>query len=170
MDKKLAYQFDKIYKSYSTSIYRFVYIKVSSQETAEDLTSEVFVRFWKTFQKSGQDRILNPKAFLYKMAKNVIVDFYRKQTQPLPLPIDEVVEIADSSQDISKRELALSDQEQIQKAIKNLKDDDQDVILWYYLDQMPVGEIAEIVDKSENAVRVMIHRAMQELREQLPKM
>ena len=170
MDKKLAYQFDRIYKSYSVPIYRFVYIKISSKQTAEDLTSEVFVRFWKTFQKSGQDRILNPKAFLYKVAKNVIVDFYRKQTQPLPLPIDEVVELADSSQDIGQKELALSDQEQIQKAIKNLKDEDQDVILWYYLDQMPVGEIAEIIDKSENAVRVMIHRAMQELREQMPKM
>ena len=167
MDKKLAYHFSKIYKSYSTQIYRFVYIKVSSQETAEDLTSEVFVRFWKTFQKSGQDKIRNPRAFLYKVAKNMVIDFYRSQNQPKPLSTDEVPEMADITQELEKKELALSDQEQIQKSIQKLKDEDQDVILWYYLDQMPISEIAEITEKSEGAVRVMIHRAMEALRQVL---
>lgn len=169
MDKKLAYRFSKIYNTYSEQIYRFIYIKVDTRETAEDLTSEVFVRFWKTFQKNGHDRIENPKAFLYRMAKNSIVDFYRGRPILRPLSDQDIPETADKTQELEKREMALSDQEQIMAVIRTLKDEYQDVILWYYIDQMPVGEIAEILEKSENAVRVTIFRAMEELRKNFPK-
>lgn len=169
MDKKLAYRFSKIYNTYSEQIYRFIYIKVDTKETAEDLTSEVFVRFWKTFQKDGSDRIENPKAFLYRMAKNSIVDFYRGRPVLKPLSDQDIPEVADQTQELEKKEIILSDQEQMMAAIRTMKDEYQDVIFWYYIDQMPVGEIAEIMDKSENAVRVTIFRAMEELRKHFPK-
>lgn len=169
MDKKTAYRFSKIYDTYSEQIYRFIYIKVDTKETAEDLTSDVFVRFWRTFQKDGQDRIENPKAFLYRMAKNTIVDFYRGRPVLRPLSDQDVPEMADKTQELEKKEMILSDQEQIMQALKTLKDEYQDMILWYYLDQMPVPEIAEITNKSENAVRVTIFRAMEELRKLFPK-
>jgi RNA polymerase sigma-70 factor (ECF subfamily) len=169
MDKNLSNQFGKIYDRYVEKIYRFIYIKVSSQETAEDLTSEVFLRVWRTFQKNGQEKIKNPKAFLYKTARNLLSDYYRKRPHLKMVSIEEAKEMADPGQKIDEKEIVFSELETIQKAISQLKDDYQDVLLWYYLDNLSVEEISKILNKSENAVRVMIHRAMNNLREALGK-
>ena len=169
MDKKRARNFSKIYNHNIERIYRFVYIKVSSQQIAEDLTSEVFVRFWRTYQKHGQGRIKNPKAFLYKIARNSVIDYYRRKPVSETISTEEIGEIPDPGQQLEQKQIIASDRERTQRAIACLKGDYQDVILWHYLDGMPVRDIAEILDKSENAVRVMIHRAMKELRENLEK-
>jgi len=167
MAKNLHFHFKKIYKLHIEKIYRFIYIKVNSQQIAEDLTSEVFLRFWKALQKENPSKIENPKAFLYKTARNLIIDHYRTYSQKKEIPIEEVKEIKDTSQSLETQESLSSDLENVQKAIRHLKEEYQDVVLWYYLDNLSVQEIAEILGKSENAVRVMIHRAMEKLRELL---
>jgi RNA polymerase sigma-70 factor (ECF subfamily) len=170
MDKKLYSQFNKIYNHHVEKIYRFVYVKVNSREIAEDLTSEVFLRFWKVFQRDAQEKIKNPKAFLYKMARNLISDYYRARSNFKKISIQEIRHLADPKQDLEKQEIFSSDVQVIQRALSSLKSDYQDVILWYYLDDLSVEEIAKILNKSENAVRVMIHRAMEKLRKILEKL
>ena len=164
MDRKLSRQFNKIYNLNIEKIYRFVYIKVSSQEIAEDLTSEVFIRFWRVFEKRGTNKIENPKAFLYKTARNLLSDYYRAKPRQRPISVEEIGEIGDPSQQLEQREIISSDTERVQKAINKLKDEYQDVLLWYYLDELPVEDISNVLGKSENAVRVTIHRALKELR------
>src|SRR3989344_1984385 len=75
-------EFSKIFDSCINKIYRFVFVKVSSEEIAQDLTSETFLKGWEAFQASyGQDgqKIENPQAFLYKIARNLVVDYYRQK-------------------------------------------------------------------------------------------
>ncbi len=158
----LQKQFSKIYDQYVEKIYRFVYIKVSSQEIAEDLTSEAFIRSWKTF-KSGET-IENPRAFLYQVARNLVIDFYREKGHS-PIISDEYIRgIIDPRPNLQEKALLSSDLEQIRQALTNLKDDYQDVIVWHYLDDLKVPEIAQILDKSEGATRVILHRALNALR------
>ena len=70
-------QFGQIYDQYIDKIYRFVYLKVDGQETAQDVTSKVFIKGWESYQKSGSN-IKNPGAFLYQIARNAVVDHYRE--------------------------------------------------------------------------------------------
>ena len=71
--------FSQIYDQWIEKIFRFVFLKVNSEEVAQDLTSETFTRCWECF-KNG-DKIDNPSAFLYQIARNLVVDFYRQEVE-----------------------------------------------------------------------------------------
>lgn len=162
---KYQRKFSKIYNRYADSIYRFIYIKVSSKETAEDLTSEVFLRVWRTFQIKEKQEIRNPRAFLYASARNLVIDYYRSESRVQILSIeDNKTDIEDTNQQIEKQEVRHSEMEKVQKALAKLRPEHQDVIILKHVDELPAQEVAEIMGKSKGAVRVMLHRAMEQLK------
>lgn len=169
----LKKEFSDIYDQYINKIYRFVYVKVNSQEVAEDICSEVFLRAWQVFQKTGNpghnQTIEHPQAFLYKIARNLVIDHYRKKgrTQTVSL---EVLPLADSNPRIEGKIALDSDLEQVKVALANLNEDYQNVIIWHYLEDLSIPEIAKMLNKQEGAVRVQLHRALKSLKDQCNKM
>ena len=154
--------FSQIYDKYINKIYRFVFLKVSSQEIAEDLTSEAFSRTWVVF-KQNQDEIKNVRAFLYKTANNLIIDHYRQKGRANVISINNP-SIIDPKQDLEKHVLLSSDMNNVKQALVHLKKDYQNVILWHYLDDLPISEVSELLNRSEQATRVLLHRALKSLR------
>lgn len=163
---QLQKQFEKIYDKYIAKIYRFIFLKVNSQEIAEDLCSEVFSRGWKAFQDKKYD-IKNIQAFLYQIARNLIVDHYREKGQAQLVSVENVPGIPDRGLDLEEKARLISDIDQVKMSLANLKEDYREVIVWYYLDELKVPEIAKMLDKSEEAVRVQIHRALKALKNEL---
>ncbi len=166
MDKNQE-QFSHIYDQYIEKIYRFVYLKVSSPETAEDITSKVFMKGWESYQKSQS--IENIGAFLYQIARNNIIDHYREKDRTKTVSTDYIPQIADNRTNIHERAIINADIESVKSAIKNIKKEYQDVIIWHYLEDMPVTEIAGILEKPHGTVRVMIHRGLKCLQDELNK-
>jgi len=156
--------FSQIYDRYIDKIYRFIFLKVNSQEIAQDLTSETFLRGWKSF-KNG-NKIENPQAFLYKIARNLVTDHYREKGKAKIISA-EYVKITDPRTNLEEKALLNSDLNNIKTALTNLKEDYQNVIIWRYLDDLPIPEIAKIMDKSETATRVQLHRALKALKNEL---
>lgn len=156
--------FSAIYDQHIDKIYRFVFLKVSSKEVAEDLTSETFLRGWKAF-KNPQD-IENPSAFLYKIARNLIIDHYRQNDQKKTVPIDNV-NVIDNALNLEEKAVLSSELDIIRVALTALKDDYQSVVVWRYLDDLSIPEIAKMLQKSEGATRVTLHRALKELKKHL---
>ena len=155
--------FKQIYDQYIDKIYRFIFLKVSSKETAQDLASEAFLRFWQTLDSPTQ--INNPRAFLYQIVRNLVIDHYREKGQAQFVPFENiVVKDLNPGIDLEKQAILTSDMQEIHQALTGLKQEYQDAIIFYYLDEFSVPEIAEIMNKSENAVRVTIHRALNSLR------
>jgi RNA polymerase sigma-70 factor (ECF subfamily) len=157
-------KFSQIYDQYLDKIYRFVFVKVSSEDVAKDLTSETFVRCWNSLNKN--DKIDNVQAFLYRIARNLVIDHYRDKakiqtvsTENLPI-VDIKIDLLGSAQ-------LSSDMQNVKLAIAKLNSDYQDVIIWHYLDELSIGEMAQTMKKSEGAVRVMLHRALESLRGEL---
>lgn len=163
---QLQKQFEKIYDKYIDKIYRFVFLKVSSQEIAEDLTSEVFTRGWQSFQKENCD-IKNPQAFLYQIARNLVVDHYRQKGQA-QLVSTENLPLIEDGPNLEEKAMFNSDVGNVKAALVNINDDYREIVVWYYLEELSVPEIAKILNKSEDAVRVQIHRAIQALKQQIP--
>lgn len=157
-------QFSLIYDQYIDKIYRFVYLKVSSQETAEDITSKVFLKGWEAFQRPG-DTIKNPGAFLYQIARNAVVDHYRAKDRTATVSIDASPEMTDPDGDAQNKAILSADINIVKKAIQRLKKDQQDLIIWHYLEDMSSSEIATLVGKPEGTIRVMLHRGLKDLRE-----
>lgn len=157
--------FSTVYDQYVDKIYRFVLLKVKSQEIAQDLASEVFTKGWEAFKaKSGQ--IDNIQAFLYQIARNLIVDHYRDATKAQLVSAD-AAPILDSSQGLEEKAMVKSDMEQVKVALANLKEDYREVLVWRYLDELSFQEIAKLAKKPEPNVRVLLHRALQALKNKL---
>jgi len=158
--------YSDIYDKYVRKIYRFVQLKVNSAEIAEDLTSEVFIRGWQAF-KTNRDKIENVQAFLYQIARNLLADHYRQETKAQLVSVEFAPPLPDQKQDLEEMSFIQSDLERVKAALVNINDDYREVIVWYYLDELKVPEIAKILDKSEPTVRVLIHRALNALKSEL---
>jgi len=158
--------FSSIYDKYVDKIYRFIFIKVSSQEIAEDLCSETFLRGWQVFKE--REDIENPPAFLYQIARNLIIDHYREKGKA-KIVSAEYTPIVDPREDLEEKANLSSDLEEVRRSLANLKGDYQDVIIYRYLDELSVPEIAKILEKSEGTVRVTLHRALKTLKDEINK-
>ncbi|MDO8743282.1 MAG: RNA polymerase sigma factor [Candidatus Azambacteria bacterium] len=161
----LKKEFSKIYDQYVDKIYRFVFLKVSSQEVAQDITSETFLRGWDSL-KNGNN-VENPQAFLYQIARNLVTDHYRDKGRAQFVSV-ETTPIEDPKQDIGKLAVLSSDVEVVRRSLAGLREDYQNVIIWHYLDDLPIPRVAKMLDRSEDATRVLLHRALESLRGKLP--
>ena len=163
MTDGLNEQFEEIYDQNIDKIYRFVYLKVDSRETAEDISSKVFVKGWEAFQAQSSN-IKNPSAFLYQIARNVVIDYYRDKGRTKTVSVDSGLEITDPGLDAHNRAILNADVNTIKEAITKLKKEHQDIIIWHYLDDMPIADIAELLGKPAGTIRVAMHRGLKELR------
>jgi RNA polymerase sigma-70 factor (ECF subfamily) len=161
-------EFGKIYDDYIEKIYRFIFLKVSSQEVAQDLASETFLRTWEKFKDGGTNPIENPRAFLYRTARNLIVDHYREKGKFQVVSVD-AAPVADPAGDLQAKAILSSDFNTIKTALADLKDDYQNVIIWHYLDDLPITETAKLLDRTEGSTRVLLHRALKSLKEKCNK-
>jgi len=158
-------KFSKIYDKYIDKIYRFIFLKVSSQEVAQDICSETFSRGWKKY-KTTNNKIENIQAFLYQIARNLIIDHYREKGRTQIVPPESVI-IIDQKQNLEKDAMLASDVNEVRIAMTSLKDDYQNVIIWHYLDDLSIKETAKLLDRTEEATRVLLHRALKTLREKV---
>ncbi len=185
-------EFSKIYDRYINKIYRFIFLKVNSQEIAQDLTSETFLKGWEAFEKSrnpGHNNqkveeakssslpvarlrlarvIENPSAFLYQIARNLVIDHYREKGKAQVISA-EYIPIIDPKQDLEEKSLLESDIGQVRLALTDLKEDYQNVIIWHYLDDLPIREVAKMLDRTEETTRVLLHRALKSLKDEINK-
>jgi len=164
-------EFSKIYDKYINKIYRFIFLKVNSQEIAQDLTSETFLKGWEAFQKANNpgnsiQKIENPQAFLYQIARNLVIDHYREKSKAQLVSV-EFSPIIDPRQNLEERANLNSDLEEIKRGLVKIKDEYQDVIIYRYLNELSMPEIAKIMDKSEGTVRVLLHRALKSLKDEV---
>ena len=160
----LRKKFSKIYDRYIDRIYRFIFFKVNSQEVAEDLTSETFLRTWAAFKNQ---EIENIQAFLYQTARNLVTDYYREKGKTQVISADYHSPITDLRQNLEERAMLSSDLNTIRKALAELNEDYQNVIIWYYLDDLSISEVANLLGRTEEATRVLLHRALESLRQKL---
>lgn len=156
-----------LYDNFAPKLYRFLFLKTSSSHTAEDLCSEVFLRFWQQISTKNQT-IQNPKSFLYQVANNLLVDHYRQKAKSdFLLNEDQAQKLANTAPatvNLAAEAMISSDLDQIRTALNQLKPDYQNLIIWHYLDDFSVKDIAQITQKPENAVRVKLHRALKALK------
>lgn len=157
-----AEAFGILYDAYVTKMFRFISFKVGNREIAEDLTSDLFLKLWEhlTSDKSGEIKSLN--GLIYRMARNLVIDHYRKKTATAECPIDDILHMGVESQELekvyTKMEVA-----KLLKLIRTLKSEYQEVLLLRYVEELSTKEIADVMDKKRGAVRVTLHRATKTL-------
>jgi len=157
-------EFSKIFNQCINKIYRFIFLKVNSQEVAQDLCSETFLKGWESYKNNSD--IENPSAFLYRIARNLITDYYREKGRT-NFVSPEIVPLVDPNPGIEEKIAFNSDLDEIRSALVKLSDNYQNVIIWHYLDDLPIPKVAKMLDKSEQTTRVTLHRALKALRNEI---
>jgi RNA polymerase sigma-70 factor (ECF subfamily) len=154
-------QFIDYYNQYKNKIYVYFLYRVGfNRTTAEDLTSEVFLKALKSFTNFDQTRSF--QAWVYAIAHNHLVNYYRVAQREV-----ELTEDAFSTQSDSKKIELGYELEMILKEINNLEESDREVLLMKFVDQLTNTEIAELLHKEEGTIRTKISRSLAKLRENL---
>jgi RNA polymerase sigma-70 factor (ECF subfamily) len=146
------------YNEFVDQIFRFIYLKTSNRETAEDLTSDCFMSAIKYMQTN---RVDNVRAFLYKIARNKVIDHYREKGRVIYS--DEVV-MANEDTDDNDSFINRQDARMASEAMKHLDDSDREVLTMRYIEDLPMAEIGKILGKNTVAIRVQIFRALRKMR------
>ncbi len=161
MDDKEKEFFDA-YKQYADAIYRHCYFRVYNEDLAKDLVQETFIKTWKYIGEGKE--IKNIKAFLYRVAVNLIIDHSRKKSTVV---LDEVKE-KDASLRLYSMESSMIDTFEAKEIVETLNDLEEkyrQVIVMRYIDQLSPPEIAKALGISTNAASVKINYAMKKLKE-----
>lgn len=155
--------FVETYELFAPKIYRHALFKTSSPEAAEDVLSETFLKAWEYVREhAGEVRHL--RAFLYRIADNLIIDFYRKRAKsavPLTEEMEETLPVDARIAESADRALA---GEAMAAMLKRLRSETRELLVMRYIDDLSIGEIAELTGKKKNAVYVALHRAVKELK------
>jgi RNA polymerase sigma-70 factor, ECF subfamily len=160
-----AEAFGRIYDGYVERIYRFVFFRVDDQQTAEDITSQVFLKAWSNLDRFEFTR--TPYiAWLYTIAHNTVIDHYR--TRKVTTALEDVQLSQPDDAEAVENQIDLTvEMKTIKAAMQSLTEDQQQVLHLRFIEGMSNTEIAQQLGKREGAVRALQMRGLQALAKQL---
>lgn len=156
-----AEAFGLLYDQYSEVIFRYVYSHLENRLDAEDLTEEIFLRAWRALPKYDE-RGLPFSAFLFRIARNSLIDYYRQRKV-----VQSIDDIEIQSREAGPEELVDGriENSDLRKTIAELREDYRNVLIFRFLSGLSPEETAQVMQRSVGAVRVLQHRALSALKD-----
>lgn len=153
-----------IYDEYSPAIYRYLYRRVSNARIAEDLTGQTFLKLLEAIHK---DQLWHTsfKSWLYRIAHNLVVDYYRKHKSKRLVELHEHLE--GNQPKLDQTIIQRLDLQRVQYALQYLTEEQAQVIVLRFGEGLSNREVANIMGKSEGAIKALQHRALKALRQLL---
>ena len=153
--------FGQLYDKYFNKIYRYVAFKVGNKAEAEDMAQQVFLSALENIS-SFKWRNIPFSAWLFRIAHNKVVDHLRKKSRRATVPL-EGIQVVSASDPQQTTELRL-DIEWLKSATGELTAAQQEVITLRFAGNLPIAQVAEIMDKSPGAIKALQHSAIVALR------
>jgi RNA polymerase sigma-70 factor (ECF subfamily) len=152
--------FAQLYNACIDRVYRYIHFKVSEDETAEDLTSQVFLKAWENLDryKVGGSPFI---AWLYTIARNLVIDHYRTQKEFVPL--EDVALSAPGEQNPDQQVELRFELQALRDALQFLTHDQQEALILKFIAGLSNGDIARMMNKQEGAIRALQMRGLQTL-------
>jgi RNA polymerase sigma-70 factor (ECF subfamily) len=157
-------QFTVLYDEYVKKIYDFLYYRTLNKHLAEDLTSQTFLKALERI-KSYKPGLSAFNTWLYTIARNTLVDYFRAQKPAEPL--DDILE-KPSAKNMVKEIGAKMDLEKVEKLLEELEPEQKEIILLRVWDGLSFKEIAEVLGKSEAASKMQFGRSIKILQAKMP--
>lgn len=156
--------FGLIYDRYVERVYRFLYYKTLHRETAEDLTSQTFLKAMEhmaTYDPAKGELV----SWLYRIAQNTFIDHYR--TRKSTTDIDQAFHLS-SGEDVGRATGARLELERVEQALQSLSQEQRDLVSMKLWQELSYQEIAELTGKTQGALKMALSRTLKQLRIQLP--
>lgn len=155
--------FTRLYDAYVSQVYRYIYYRVTDEQTAEDLTSQVFLRSWEHLARYRLDGSF--LAWLYTIARNAVIDRYRTRKEVVSL--DDGLPLASEGPTLDEQIETQFENRKLRNALQELTVDQQEVVTLKFIAGYSTDEIARKMGKRAGAVRALQMRALQALAREL---
>lgn len=157
--------FGNLYERYLGEVQRYIFYRVTNRFDAEDLTETVFIKAWEALPRFESETV-NLRAWLYRIAHNVVVDHYRIRKPADDLPDAQLQDVHPSPEQQTQTQ---DEHQQLAVAIQTLDENLQKVVICRFVNGLSHAETAEVMGIKEGHVRVLQLRALQKLRRLLEK-
>ncbi len=157
--------FEDWYDQHRSTVYRYVRFRVATREVAEDVTSEVFLKALRSFERYDPTRA-SPRTWLLRIARNAVTDHLRslRRRGSLHVSLDRVPDLVSDTPSQEERVLRQERIQALLNANQTLRPADQEILSLRYGAGLSNSEIAESLGISHNAVAVRVHRALKRLK------
>ena len=166
--------FKKIYDYFFDRIYRYIFLKIYNSHDAEELAGDVMIKIYNNLARIRVDPV-SFNAWVYKIAGNCVIDFFRKNKNTFrQKSVDEMMENNENVFSVSedsilnesqylKKELGFKNEELLLR-INDLPENQKNMVLLKFVEDLDYPSIASILGKKENALRALLFRALQNLK------
>jgi RNA polymerase sigma-70 factor (ECF subfamily) len=162
-----AEAFGSLYDQYSDTVYRYIYYRVGGRATAEDLTSETFLRALRrigTFTWQGRDF----GAWLVTIARNLVADHFKSSRFRLEVTTGEMLDANEVERSPEDSVLESLSNAALLEAVHRLNPQQQECVTLRFLQGLSVAETAHVMGKNEGAIKTLQYRAVRTLSRLLP--
>ncbi|WP_306322965.1 MULTISPECIES: ECF subfamily RNA polymerase sigma factor, BldN family [unclassified Streptomyces] len=159
--------FGRLYDQYSDTVYRYIYYRVGGKATAEDLTSETFLRALRrigTFTWQGRDF----GAWLVTIARNLVADHFKSSRFRLEVTTGEMLDANEVERSPEDSVLESLSNAALLDAVRRLNPQQQECVTLRFLQGLSVAETARAMNKNEGAIKTLQYRAVRTLARLLP--
>ncbi len=162
-----VFQFEQQLQRYQNRIYGFAYHYLGNREEAEDVTQEVFIRFWKHRETIDEEK---PLGWLLRVARNASVDaIRRRKTYQRTVSVNtDLLDYAHGSNPTPDTQAEASDfQQHLKNAVDELDEPYRSIVILREIQELKYQEISDALDLPLTTIKVYLHRARKMLRNQL---
>lgn len=157
--------FVSFYNEYVEKVYGYIARQVWNHEEAEDLTSQTFIKAWKSFHSFDVTKA-SFKTWVFRIARNTVYDFFKTQKQCVDM--SEYADIILSDTDIEREYIQKEILEEVQSILKTLPSKTQEIIRMRLWEGLSYKEIAFVLHQSEGSVKMSFSRGIQRIQKDMP--
>ena len=158
--------FGELYERYVDRIYNYVFYRVGDTAEAEDLTARVFYRALGHIDEY-QTRGAPFAAWLYRIAHNLVANWYRDRSRRKNVRLDDIALLAERGEGPPQRAEQSEEAQTLVRAIRKLPAERQQLLILKFGEELSNEEIARLMGRSEGAVKSLYHRTLVALRDEL---
>jgi len=165
--QRIDRDFTELYSAHLRDVYSYSYYRIGNHHDAEDITEQTFLQAYRHFERAQRESAGRPlRPWLIRIAHNLAANYYRDRSRRPQTPLEDAAVV---SAPHGTEELVEGRQElkEVLEGVSNLPEDRREALIMRFALGMDNREIARALDRTEGATKVLIHRAIRQLKQSL---
>jgi RNA polymerase sigma-70 factor, ECF subfamily len=165
----LDQEFSDFYRAHLRDVYNYTYYRTGNHHDAEDLTTQTFIQAYRHFERAQRESNGRPlRPWLIRIAHNLAANYYRDRSRKPTAVLEDAATIGErhDTEDLVEQREEVG---RVLEGVRSLPDDRREALIMRFALGMDNQEISRALGRSEGATKVLIHRAIRQLEEEIDK-